>query len=150
MMPDLSLSACRQYWESYQDSIVIQALSLMESAEQWTLDNHDEVENALEQLGNHLNDLEKVNLKDKDKIIQVITHLKATRFLYILQILDKAYPGAASEIIGHAEKNRNNDAIFELFLKRNLIFERFRLAARVLAPSRLDTLIQALEEKDHG
>ena len=85
-MPDIRLEASHIYWKNYQDPDIIKVLRIMEHQEDWTLDGHPPVEDALSSFGSSLDDIEKVSLKEKTKLIESITHLKASRFLYILQI----------------------------------------------------------------
>ena len=54
-------------------------------------------------------------------------------------------PGAASRVIAAAEKSKRDNVAAQLFLSRNIIFERFRLLPRVLATN-LRLVVSALGE----
>ena len=59
-------------------------------------------------------------------------------------IFDEITPGAASKIIAAAERSKKDNVGAQTFLKRNIIFERFRLMPRVLSSERLDFIVEAL------
>ena len=79
-------------------------------------------------------------------MLNVLAHIRTSRYLRILQAMDSSEPGSASKVIAHAEQSANSDASAQLFLQRNLIFERFRLLMRIFSLERLRTLTDALEE----
>jgi len=146
-MPDLSLDTCRRFWNEYQDPIIYRVLTFMESVEPWTLDGDPELEAAIAKLGETLEDIGGVDLQREDDFIKLVAYIKATRNLRLLQSLDTAHPGAASKLLMHAEKAAaQNDQIADLFLRRNIVFERLRLLTRVFAPERLALVQKILEE----
>lgn len=148
-MPDLSNEAVHQFWKDYKDPMIYRVISFMESVEDWTLDDQPELEKAMASLGDTLEDIGNIDLQQEDEFIKVATYIKAGRGLRLLQCMDVAYPGAASKLLMHAEENTQNiEDVPGLFLRRNIVFERLRLLARVFAPERFQLLLKALEE-DH-
>jgi intracellular multiplication protein IcmW len=153
-MPDLSLKAVHTFWKQYEDPAIYRVVSFMESVENWTLDGDMDLEAAIAGLGRQLDDLGKINLDELAKqgqFIQLSNYLKTGRTLRLLQVLDKAHPGAASKVLMHAEQNTQRaDDPPGLFLRRNIVFERLRLLSRVFAPARINLVLKALEGEDHA
>lgn len=153
-MPDLSREAVHDFWSKYQDPNVYRVITFMEGVETWTLDGHEDVENALQKLGKELDDLAKVDLGQlgqQELFIKIACHVKAARVLRILQAIDTAHPGSASKLLIHAEEiSKSPDDPPGLFLRRNIVFERLRLLSRVFAPSRVALIMRALEGEEHA
>lgn len=146
-MPDLSRAASHEFWHGFRDTSVYKVVSFMECVEDWTLDDDPKLEAALINLGDTLEDIGGIDLKEQDNFIKIATYIKASRMLRLMQSLDSAYPGAASKLLMHAEETTtSNDDVPGLFLKRNIVFERLRLLGRVFAPERLSLVLKALED----
>lgn len=146
-MPSLTLDDCRRFWREYQDPIIYRVLTFMEGVEDWTLDGDPAIEDAFAKLGDMLEDIGGVDLQREDDFIKIAAYIKATRNLRLLQSLDTAHPGAASKLLMHAETAAAaNNEVADLFLRRNIVFERLRLLTRVFAPERLILVQKILEE----
>jgi intracellular multiplication protein IcmW len=69
-----------------------------------------------------------------------------------MQFLDIVKPGTASKLLIYAEEHTKDkdqvDKYADLFLKRNLAFERLQLLGRVFAPERINLVLKALESSD--
>ncbi|HAZ7572428.1 type IVB secretion system protein IcmW [Legionella sp. PATHC032] len=148
-MPDLSHEAAAKYWFEYLDPMIYRVITFMESVENWTLDGNPEMEEAMKQLGQELDDIEKIDLgllAEEDKFIRIVGNIKSGRGLRLLQAIDTVHPGSASRVLIHAEEtslSSNDPAGF--FLKRNIVFERLRLLSRVFCQYRLKLVLRALE-----
>jgi intracellular multiplication protein IcmW len=153
-MPDLSREAVHEFWSRYQDPNVYRVITFMEGVETWTLDGNPDVENALQLLGQELDNLAKVDLGQlgqQELFIKTACHVKAARVLRILQAIDTAHPGSASKLLIHAEEiSQTPDDSPGLFLRRNIVFERLRLLSRVFAPQRISLIMKALEGEEHA
>lgn len=149
-MPDFSLEACHQYWSEYADPMVYKALCFMESVEKWAIDQDPAIDKTFNQLGEALENIDNIDLGDQDKFIAIAAQVKASRNLRLLQTLDAAYPGAVSKILNHAEENNDDNPNAELFLKRNVAFERLRLLGAIFSEARLTQLKNILEQAKHG
>lgn len=150
-MPDLSHKASSNYWHSFVDPMIYRVITFMESVEDWTLDGDPALETEITRLGNELNDLEQLDLAaiaSDDLIIRLIANIKSGRGLLILQTIDLAHPGSASKILIHAEEMSSHDRPANFFLKRNIVFERLRLLARVFSEQRLKLIERALEGEE--
>ncbi|KTD33364.1 intracellular multiplication protein IcmW [Legionella nautarum] len=151
-MPDLSHEASSQYWYEYVDPMIYRVITFMESVEDWTLDGNPELEAAINQLGRELEDIEKIDmgmLAQEDVFIRLVGNIKSGRGLRLLQAIDTVHPGSASRILIHAEETStgsHDPAGF--FLKRNIVFERLRLLARVFSEYRLKLVARALEGEE--
>jgi intracellular multiplication protein IcmW len=151
-MPDLSHLASAQYWNDYVDPMIYRVITFMESVEDWTLDGNPELEEAINQLGRELEDIEKVDmgkLNQEANFIRLVGNIKSGRGLRVLQAIDTVHPGSASRILIHAEETStgsHDPAGF--FLKRNIVFERLRLLARVFSEYRIKLVARALEGEE--
>lgn len=147
-MTDLSNKASHEFWRDYHDPMIYRVVTFMESVEDnFTLDGDEDLERALASLGEAIEDLGRVDLKQEENFIAFLAYIKAARMLHTMQRIDSAYPGAASKILMHSEQNTSSsDDVCGLFLRRNIVFERLRLLSRVFAPERIDRITKALEE----
>ncbi len=151
-MPDLSHEASSEYWHEYVDPMIYRVITFMESVEDWTLDGNPELEEAINQLGHELDNIEKVDLGllgQEDTFIRLAGNIKSGRGLRLLQAIDTVHPGSASRILIHAEETSlSSDDPAGFFLKRNIIFERLRLLSRVFSEYRLKLVARALEGEE--
>jgi len=146
-MPDLSYKACQKFWDNYSDKDVYSVTSFMECSEDWTIDteNNEELEASIDELGKALDKIGKVELKSPISLIEIIAYLKITRLLRVLQAIDSANPGAASKILLKAEELAKTNKSAEVFLHRNVIFERLRLLTRIFDNKRILLIQSAIE-----
>lgn len=145
-MPDLSHEAVHKFWHEYQDPVIYRVITFMEGVEDWTIDGNPELEDSLKKLGETLENIGNIDLKQEDDIIELCAHVKTGRGLRLLMCLDMAYPGAAAKVLMHAEETTRSDTdTAGIFLRRNIVFERLRLLGRVFAPDRFKLILKALE-----
>lgn len=151
-MPDLSISGARQYWHDYEDPMIYRVITFMESIENWTLDGDPELEQAITRLGEELDDISKIDLSKlghEPYFIRLACNIKSGRALRLLQAIDAVHPGSASRLLMHAEEiSGGNNGPAEIFLRRNIVFERLRLLARVFSADRFKLVLQALEGEE--
>lgn len=148
-MPDFSTEGAHDFWRNYDDPMIYRVVAFMEAVERWTVDGDPKVEAALEKMGDALEGVTKFELLKEDNYLQVGCHLKMARLLRILQAIDTAYPGSASRLLMSSEdKSRQGDKPADLFLRRNIVFERLRLLARIFSQERLSLVTRALEGED--
>ena len=151
-MPDLSHKASAQYWHDYVDPMIYRVVTFMESVEDWTLDGDPQFEEAINQLGKELDDIGTIDMNmfgQEDKFIRIVGNIKSGRGLRLLQAIDTAHPGSASKILIHAEEtSTSSQDPAGFFLKRNIVFERLRLLARVFSEYRLKLISRALEGEE--
>ena len=148
-MPDLSLEACRQFWSDYPDPMIYRVITFMEGVEGWTKDNDTELEAALKDLGDALESIDKVEMSTlghEEAFIRVACNIKMSRTLRLLQSIDTVHPGSASRLLIHAEEtSKTPEDPAGIFLRRNIVFERLRLLARVFSEARFRLVLKALE-----
>lgn len=148
-MPDLSHKASLQYWFGYSDPMIYRVIVFLESVEEWTLDGDKDLEDAIQELGTQLDDIEEIDLNKlghEELFIRLAGNIKSGRGLRLLQAIDMVHPGSASKVLVHAEETSmsvNDPAGF--FLKRNITFERLRLLSRAFSDSRLKLVERAME-----
>lgn len=152
-MPDLHLDAVHAFWDSYDRRTLYRVIVALERVEHWILDNAPEVEAALIRLGEVMDQSSGFELSEEGKVIRVLANTRAGRALRILQALDIAKPGSASQILMYAEEasaegeGKTPDKYAKIFLRRNLVFERLQLLSRVFAPQRVSLVLKALEQQ---
>ncbi|MDF1796589.1 MAG: type IVB secretion system protein IcmW [Coxiellaceae bacterium] len=150
-MPDLSHAAVHQFWKEYQDPLIYRVICFMEGVEDWTVDDNPEVEDAINKLGQAMEDIGNIDLQQEDAIIKLAASIKTGRGLRMLMCMDTAYPGAAAKVLMHAEEvSSSDDDVAGIFLRRNIVFERLRLLGRVFAPDRFKLIQKALEESGYA
>ena len=151
-MPDLSHEASLEYWHNYVDPMIYRVIAFMESVEDWTLDGDPKLEEAIGRLSRELDDIEKIDMSmlgEEERFIRLAGNIKTGRGLRLLQAIDTIHPGSASRILVYAEENTfGSDDPAGFFLKRNIVFERLRLLARVFSENRLKLVARALEGEE--
>jgi intracellular multiplication protein IcmW len=148
-MPNLDLPASHEFWKNYDDPMIYRVIAFMESVEDWTLDGNPELESTMQKLGDELEKLSRFELSREEQFVTVCAHIKTSRILRLLQAIDTIDPGSASKVLMFAEENNTPDNLMAgLFLRRNIVFERLRLLARVFAPQRIELILKALEQEN--
>lgn len=155
-MPDLHVDAVNAFWDSYDRRTLYRVIVALERVEHWVLDDIPEIEAALIQLGEAMDRVNGVALTEEAKMIRVLTNIRASRALRLLQALDIEKPGSASQLLMFAEEasaektGEGLDQYAQLFLRRNLVFERLQLLSRIFAPQRITLVLKALEQHNEA
>jgi intracellular multiplication protein IcmW len=153
-MPDLHVDSVHAFWDSYDRRTLYRVIVAIERVESWVIDGNPEIDVALNRLGEVLDQVQgNFELSEQAKLIRVFIQTRASRALRILQALDIAKPGTASQILMFAEESNESgegktpDKHAKLFLRRNLVFERLQLLSRVFANQRVSLILKALEQE---
>lgn len=147
-MPSLDLASAHEFWKNYDDPIIYRVIAFMETAEGWSFDGNPELEKALTTLSDSLDQLTSFELSKEHQFVTLCTHLKTSRILRLLQMIDTIDPGSASKLLMYAEENNSpENAMAGLFLKRNIVFERLRLLARIFSKDRIELVLKILEQE---
>lgn len=148
-MPDMSRKSVHAFWHDYDKRTLYRIVTSMEGIEAWAADNDPRVEEALMRLGDLLDGVSEFEVKDEATLIKILANLHSGRALRLMQFLDQIKPGTASKLLLYAEDQTkdplNKNRYADLFLKRNLAFERLQLLGRVFAPERINLVLKALE-----
>lgn len=148
-MPKLDLTSAHEFWKNYDDPMIYRVISFMETAENFTLDGTPALEQVVDKLGEALDQLTSFELGKEDQFITMCSHLKTSRILRLLQAIDTIDPGSASKLLMYAEENNSPENMMAgLFLRRNIVFERLRLLARVFSQERFDLVTKVLEQEN--
>ena len=146
-MPKLDLESSHAFWKNYDDPMIYRVIAFMETVEKFTLDGTPALEQAINRLSEALDALKNFELGKEDKFISLCSHIKTSRILRLLQAIDTIDPGSASKLLMYAEEhNTPANAMAELFLRRNIVFERLRLLARVFSQERFELVLKMLEQ----
>lgn len=149
-MPKLDLQGSHEFWKNYDDQMIYRVIAFMETAEDWSLDGDPELEKNIDALGEALEGLTSFELSKEDQFVTLCAHIKTSRILRLLQAIDSIDPGSASKLLMYAEENNTpENTMAGLFLRRNIVFERLRLLARVFSEERFALVLKVLEQ-DHG
>lgn len=147
-MPNLDLMSSHEFWKNYDDPMIYRVIAFMETVESFTLDGHPALEETMTKLGHAMDELTSFELGKEDQFITLCAHIKTSRILRLLQTIDTIDPGSASKLLMYAEENNSPDNIMaNLFLRRNIIFERLRLLSRVFSPERFQLVLKVLEQE---
>jgi intracellular multiplication protein IcmW len=147
MMSILDLASAHEFWKNYDDPMIYRVIAFMETAEKWTLDNSPALEEVLSKLGETLESLSSFELGKEEEFVTVCAHIRTSRILRLLQAIDTIDPGSASKVLMYAEENNSPDHIMaNLFLRRNIVFERLRLMARIFSEERCNMILKLLEQ----
>lgn len=148
-MPNLDLTSSHEFWKNYDDPMIYRVISFMETVENFTLDGLPALEEAMTKLGNALDELTSFELGKEDQFVALASHIKTSRILRLLQSIDTIDPGSASKLLMYAEENNSPDnTMAALFLRRNIVFERLRLLARVFSQERFQLILKLLEQEN--
>lgn len=153
-MPDLSRLGVHAFWHDYDRRVLYRIVASIEAVESWAIDNNMHIDQALVHLGEALEGLSASDIEfhDEAKVVKLLASIHAGRALRLMQFLDIKKPGTASKLLVYAEEvtkdKAQKDPYADMFLKRNLSFERLQLLSRVFAPERIKLLLNALE-KNH-
>lgn len=146
-MPKLDLTSAHEFWKNYDDPMIYRVIAFMETVETFTLDGTPALEDTLNKLGEALDQLTSFELSKEEQFITLCSHIKTSRILRLLQAIDTIDPGSASKLLMYAEENNSpENAMASLFLRRNIVFERLRLLARVFSQERFDLVLKVLEQ----
>jgi len=146
-MPKLDLISAHEFWKNYEDPMIYRVIAFMETVEDFTLDGTPALEQSIAKLGEALDNLNSFELGKEDQFVTLCSHLKTSRILRLLQTIDTIDPGSASKLLMYAEENNSpENTMASLFLRRNIIFERLRLLARVFSQERFDLMMKVLEQ----
>lgn len=145
---DLSLAGCKAFWDAYPDADVVRIVKMMEHVESWAIDIHPEMEVKLKEFQGALLDLQGRKIEQLDVLVQWLSHVRMARKLQILHVLDQLEAGLASRMIQYAEAQQYFSPHAELFFRRNLLFERLRMMARVMSKDRISQIRKVLEHMD--
>lgn len=146
-MPKLDLNSAHEFWKNYDDPMIYRVISFMETVEDFTLDGNPALEAVMTKLGEALEALNSFELGKEDQFITLCSHIKTSRILRLLQAIDTIDPGSASKLLMYAEENNSPEHVMAgLFLRRNIVFERLRLLARIFSQERFDLVLKVLEQ----
>jgi intracellular multiplication protein IcmW len=147
-MPKLDLVSSHEFWKNYDDPMIYRVISFMETAETFTLDGTPALEQIINKIGEALDELSNFDLGKEDQFIALSSHIKTSRILRLLQSIDTIDPGSASKLLMYAEEHNSPDhPMAGLFLRRNIVFERLRLLARVFSAERFNLVLKVLEQE---
>ncbi len=147
-MPKLDVVSSHEFWKNYDDPMIYRVIAFMETVETFTFDGTPALEEQMNKLGEALDQLTSFELGKEDQFITLCAHIKTSRILRLLQSIDTIDPGSASKLLMYAEENNTPDnPMAGLFLRRNIVFERLRLLARVFSQERFDLVLRVLESE---
>jgi len=146
-MLDLSIEAVNKFWDDRQDPFLVKIIKTIEDIEDWTMDGDPEIEAALEKLAKALDKPAKFEIKNEEFYVNILSVIKLSRSLRIMQHIDGMQPGSASKLLVWAEvASKGTDDTPGLFLRRNLVFERLQLLSSSFAPERFNLATKAVEK----
>jgi len=144
-MPDLSLASVYSFWYEYDPKILYRIVCSIESSEPWIPDS-EELQDKISDLGDLLDNSLNLDIISPETIITLLTSIKFSQALKIMQTLETQKSGYIAKLLGWAESETSGpSSAAKIFLRRNVIFERIQLCARIFSPDRLSLLKKCQE-----
>lgn len=148
-MPDMSKEAVHQFWHDYDKRTLYRIVTSMEEIEHWAADDDPRVIEVLQRIGEKLDEEKDYEISDEATLVRILANLHSAKALRLMQFLDLQKSGTAAKLLMFAEEEtkdpENKNPYANLFLKRNLAFERLQLLGRVFSPERINLVLKALE-----
>lgn len=145
-MPDLSKETVHAFWHEYDPQILYKVVCSFEESETW-IHYDDQSAQLISDLGDVMEKAANFDFFKQETLIKLLTSIKFSQALRVMQFMETKSPGIITRLLMWAdEKNRNNQAeqYMVSFLRRNLIFERLQLLARVFSHDRLELLTKSI------
>lgn len=151
-MPSLKFEDIHEFWDEYDRKSLYRIVVSMQRCEYWTLDSRPKVNKLIEILGELIDKNKRIKFSE-ESLIRILINTCTPRAMRILYALEMNNPGTAGKIISYAEENakegsflKSTDYYCQAFIKRNMVFERMQLLARIFHPQRLLLVNHALEK----
>lgn len=120
----------------------------MEYVEAWTLDGHEEIEKVITAIENNTSKFADFDDDGVDSLLMLLSSIKMSRCMRIVEALDEINPGMANKIIARAEVRADFAKAAHLFNVRNNIFDRFRTAPLVMSEARMQFIADEVQDHD--
>lgn len=146
-MPDLSHETVHAFWHEYDPYILYKVVCSFEESETW-IQYDERTQTLVSDLGDVLDKVANFDFLRQETLIELLTSIKFSQALRVMQFMETKSPGIIAKLLMWADgKKRDNqsDQRIDAFLRRNLIFERLQLLARVFSKERLDLLSKSIE-----
>lgn len=147
-MANLSLrrSAVMRHWQKKSPRIA-RVIGLMESMEDWMVDEHEQVSRSLDRLAPRL---DRTNpdklLSQTDPMLTVMAYLSSGRTLMLMDWMDEHFNGRVSmRLMDHARQTMDNIPS-RLLLERLQTLNSLSLLPQVFSPTRLRFVYQILQD----
>ena len=146
-MPDLSTETVHAFWHEYDPNILYKIVCSFEESETW-IQYDEKTQTLVSDLGDVLDKVANFDFLQQETLIELLTILKFSQALRVMQFMETKTPGIIARLLMWADekkRDRQSNQRIDAFLRRNLIFERLQLLARVFSKERLDLLSKSVE-----
>jgi intracellular multiplication protein IcmW len=144
-MADLSHKSSVEFWQSFMNGAVYPIIEFIEGTEHFAEEHNANLTEDLERVGHFLGSATALADGSEEYLVKVCAPIYLSQKLRIMQLADALSPGCATRMIKKAEEKALEDKSCEIFLKRNLLFERLRIVSRIFTEERIQ-LVQGLYE----
>jgi len=146
-MPDLSRSSVYAFWYEYDAKILFRVVSTIEASEKW-VPTSETIDQYVSDLGDILDGNVNLDLINPETIVNILTSIRFSQGLRAMHALESKKSGYIAKLLAWAESQPDDPSSpAKIFLKRNVVFERMQLCARIFAPERLNLLRKCQEVK---
>ena len=145
-MSGFDITSCHEFWKNFVNQDVYKVICLMETMEDWCLDNDPSVDQSINQMFESFENGDTSIVSQHQTLTNILAYIRMSRKLRIMQALDSIEPGSASKLISYAEENSINNEACKTFIRRNVAFERLRILNRILHKDRIDIITQSVEQ----
>ena len=144
-MADLSHKSSIEFWQSFMNGAVYPIIEFIEGTEHFAEENNANLAEDIQRVGQFLESATSLADDSEEHLVKICAPLYLSQKLRIMQLTDALSPGYATKMIKKAEEKALEDKSCEIFLKRNLLFERLRIVSRIFTEERIQ-LVQGLYE----
>ncbi|MEC7030884.1 MAG: hypothetical protein VXW87_04395 [Pseudomonadota bacterium] len=144
-MADLSHKSTLAFWQDFMDGSIFPLIQFIEGSEDFANEHSETLKETLETTGAFLESATQLADGSEEHFVKLCAPLFMSQKLRIMQLADAISPGFATKMIKKSEALSLNDKDCEIFLKRNLLFERLRIISRVFSPEKIQ-LVQGIYE----
>lgn len=146
-MPDLSHESVHAFWHEYDARILYRIVSSIEASESW-VESDEEIQQMVSDLGDMLDGSVDMNQLKQETLVNLLTSIPFAQALRLMHAIEGKRSGSISDLLVWAEHQQSSpDSPAKVFLRRNVVFERLQLCARIFSSDRLNLLKKALEVK---
>ncbi len=139
-MPDLASASVYSFWYEYDPKILFRIVCSIEESETW-IEDSPEIQQKISDIGDLLDNNLDFDLISPEKIVTLLTTIKFSQALKIMQTLEMKKSGYIAKLLSWADTQTDGaQSPAKIFLRRNSVFERMQLCSRIFSQERLSLL----------
>lgn len=147
---NLRRSIISRYWQK-KSPRVARVIGLMESMEDWMVDDHEPVARSLDKMAKRLEKSGPSDiLNQTDNLLEVMAYMSTGKVLAIIDWLEVKYEGRVSLRILDYAKQKEGSIPAQLLIERVRTLETLELLPQVFSPTRINFVRQIIQQMETG